>query len=128
MDDRIHPDDLSGVSTGGVDSGTTIMAVAYAGGVVLGADSRTSTGNYVANRVSDKITAIHDRIYVCRSGSAADTQARACAVRARGMRLGCARVINAARYEQHALCTCPTGDQSNIVRAGAVGLRATVHR
>jgi 20S proteasome subunit beta 1 len=32
-------------------------------------------GNYVANRVSDKLTAIHDRIYVCRSGSAADTQA-----------------------------------------------------
>jgi len=87
------------------------MAVAYEGGVVMGADSRTSTGapavqlqtrrcsssrrrlrpsfcvrgifpssrpaagSYVANRVSDKITAIHDRIYVCRSGSAADTQA-----------------------------------------------------
>jgi hypothetical protein len=27
-----------------------------AGGVVLGADSRTSTGSYVANRVTDKIT------------------------------------------------------------------------
>lgn len=51
------------------------MAMAYDGGVVMGADSRTSTGSYVANRVSDKITAIHDRIYVCRSGSAADTQA-----------------------------------------------------
>jgi 20S proteasome subunit beta 1 len=94
---------------------TTIMAVTFDGGVVMGADSRTSTGlliysllaellgralvcataseadvdtafgrmlrglniagSYVANRVSDKITAIHDRIYVCRSGSAADTQA-----------------------------------------------------
>lgn len=32
-------------------------------------------GSYIANRVSDKITAIHDHIYVCRSGSAADTQA-----------------------------------------------------
>lgn len=32
-------------------------------------------GSYVANRVSDKITAVHDSIYVCRSGSAADTQA-----------------------------------------------------
>jgi 20S proteasome subunit beta 1 len=29
----------------------------------------------VANRVSDKLTAMHDRIYCCRSGSAADTQA-----------------------------------------------------
>jgi len=43
--------------------------------VILGADSRTSTGTYVANRVSDKLTPIHDKIYVCRSGSAADTQA-----------------------------------------------------
>jgi 20S proteasome alpha/beta subunit len=32
-------------------------------------------GSYVANRVSDKLTAVHDRIYCCRSGSAADTQA-----------------------------------------------------
>lgn len=29
----------------------------------------------MANRVSDKLTALHDRIYCCRSGSAADTQA-----------------------------------------------------
>jgi hypothetical protein len=54
--------------------GTSIMAVAFPGGVVLGADSRTSTGSYVANRVSDKLTPCHDRIYCCRSGSAADTQ------------------------------------------------------
>lgn len=55
--------------------GTTIMAMSYAGGVVMGADSRTSTGSYVANRVSDKLTPVHERIYCCRSGSAADTQA-----------------------------------------------------
>jgi len=58
-----------------VDLGTSIMAVAYDGGVVIGADSRTSTGIYISNRVSDKITKIDDRIFVCRSGSAADTQA-----------------------------------------------------
>lgn len=29
----------------------------------------------MANRVSDKLTEVHDRIYCCRSGSAADTQA-----------------------------------------------------
>lgn len=51
------------------------MAVEYDGGVVMGADSRTSTGSYVANRVSDKITSVADKIFVCRSGSAADTQA-----------------------------------------------------
>ena len=54
---------------------TTIMAVTFDGGVVLGADSRTSTGSYVANRVSDKIVPIHDFVWACRSGSAADTQA-----------------------------------------------------
>ncbi len=54
--------------------GTTIMAVTFDGGVVMGADSRTSTGSYVANRVSDKITPITPSVYCCRSGSAADTQ------------------------------------------------------
>lgn len=55
--------------------GTSIMAVAFDGGVVVGADSRTTTGSYIANRVSDKLTPVHERIYCCRSGSAADTQA-----------------------------------------------------
>jgi 20S proteasome subunit beta 1 len=79
---------------------TSIMAVAFNGGVVIAADSRTSTGNasavichfvwgqtsqtlhsivltgdYVSNRVSDKLTKVHERIYCARSGSAADTQA-----------------------------------------------------
>lgn len=31
----------------GIDSGTTIIAVTFEGGVVLGADSRTSTGVYL---------------------------------------------------------------------------------
>ena len=56
-------------------TGTTIVAVSYAGGVVIGADSRVSTGTYVSNRASDKITALCDNVYLLRSGSAADTQA-----------------------------------------------------
>src|SRR3569833_1845845 len=40
-----------------------------------GADSRTTTGAYIANRVTDKLTKVHDTIWCCRSGSAADTQA-----------------------------------------------------
>ncbi len=51
------------------------MAVAYDKGVILGADSRTTLGSYIANRVTDKLTHLSDRIYCCRSGSAADTQA-----------------------------------------------------
>ena len=41
--DTVHPSELLG-SAAGVDSGTTIMAMTFDGGVVLGADSRTSTG------------------------------------------------------------------------------------
>lgn len=56
-------------------TGTTILAVQFDGGVVLGADSRVSTGTYISNRASDKITPLADAVYLLRSGSAADTQA-----------------------------------------------------
>lgn len=68
LDEDGHP------KKGGVMTGTTIMAIKYDGGVIMGADSRTSMGSYVSNRVSRKITQVHDKIFVCRSGSAADTQ------------------------------------------------------
>jgi 20S proteasome subunit beta 1 len=58
-----------------ISLGTTIIAVQFDGGVVLGADSRTSSGSYVANRTQDKITPLLDNVYLCRSGSASDTQA-----------------------------------------------------
>ena len=51
------------------------MAVTFKDGVILGADSRTTTGAYIANRVTDKLTRVHEKIWCCRSGSAADTQA-----------------------------------------------------
>ena len=56
-------------------TGTTVVAVAYDGGVVLGSDSRVSTGTYVSNRASDKLTPLSDFVWLLRSGSAADTQA-----------------------------------------------------
>ena len=65
-----------------VSLGTTIMAMEYASGVVFAADSRTSAGSFIVNRVTDKLTKITDRIYCCRSGSAADTQAIANYVKA----------------------------------------------
>ncbi|OXB70490.1 UNVERIFIED_CONTAM: hypothetical protein H355_009702 [Colinus virginianus] len=58
-----------------VSTGTTIVAVTFKNGVVLGADTRTSAGSYVVNRAARKITPVHEKICVCRSGSAADTQA-----------------------------------------------------
>ncbi|ESK97562.1 proteasome subunit beta type 6 [Moniliophthora roreri MCA 2997] len=67
--------DMQRLKGGEVNLGTSIMAVQFEGGVVIGADSRTTTGSYIANRVTDKLTFLHDRVYCCRSGSAADTQA-----------------------------------------------------
>lgn len=88
--------------------GTTIMAMSYAGGVVMGADSRTSTGSYVANRVSDKITPVHDKIYCCRSGSAADTQAVSDIVRyyldAHAMELGKPPLVKTAANLFQEIC------------------------
>ncbi|KAK9824089.1 hypothetical protein WJX72_007641 [[Myrmecia] bisecta] len=71
---RQHADEFEAELKQAVSLGTTIMAASFDGGVVLGADSRTSTGNYVANRVTDKLTPLCENVYVCRSGSAADTQ------------------------------------------------------
>lgn len=67
--------DLAALKKGEVNLGTSIMAIRFADGIILGADSRTSMGAMVANRVTDKLTKVHDNIWCCRSGSAADTQA-----------------------------------------------------
>ena len=43
------------------------MAACYgeglSGGVILGADTRTSSGNYIANRATDKITQLTDKVW-----------------------------------------------------------------
>merc|ERR1719420_2933152 len=75
MDFMAPHKDPYGLKPGEVSSGTTIMGVLFDGGLVMGADTRTSTGQYVANRGSRKISQITDKIFICRSGSAADTQA-----------------------------------------------------
>ena len=58
-----------------VSTGTTLVAVEFADGVVLGADTRTSMGTLVSDRAADKLTPLNDYLMACRSGSAADTQA-----------------------------------------------------
>jgi 20S proteasome subunit beta 1 len=57
-----------------ISTGTTLIACEFDGGVVVGTDSRTSAGSFIASRVTDKITPVTDHIVCCRSGSAADTQ------------------------------------------------------
>jgi len=73
-EDGIHID-MNHLKKGEVNLGTSIMAINFKDGVILGADSRTTTGAYIANRVTDKLTQVSDTIWCCRSGSAADTQA-----------------------------------------------------
>uniref|UniRef100_A0A0N4Z791 Proteasome subunit beta n=1 Tax=Parastrongyloides trichosuri TaxID=131310 RepID=A0A0N4Z791_PARTI len=58
-----------------ISTGTTLIAVEYKDGVIVGTDSRTSSGPFIASRCTDKITPVNDKIVCCRSGSAADTQA-----------------------------------------------------
>lgn len=57
-----------------IDLGTTLLAITYKSGVVVGADTRTSVSGYVSNRFAYKIAPILDQAVICRSGSAADTQ------------------------------------------------------
>ncbi|KAJ1920715.1 Proteasome subunit beta type-1 [Mycoemilia scoparia] len=70
-----------GLKPGEVSTGTTILAGKFKDCIIIGADSRTSMGTYIANRVTDKLTHVVDSIYCCRSGSAADTQAIAAIVK-----------------------------------------------
>ena len=72
--------DINHLKKGEANLGTSIMAVKYRDGVLLGADSRTTTGSYIANRVTDKLTQVHGKIWCCRAGSAADTQRSASVV------------------------------------------------
>ncbi|KAM9454456.1 proteasome 20S subunit beta 12 [Clarias gariepinus] len=59
----------------GVSTGTTIVAVKYNGGVIIGSDSRASIGgSYVASKVINKLIQVHDRIFCCIAGSLADAQ------------------------------------------------------
>lgn len=50
---------------------TTLVAARFHGGVVIGADSRTSQGSFVANRLTDKIASVYPGIFLARSGSSA---------------------------------------------------------
>ncbi|XP_060093791.1 LOW QUALITY PROTEIN: proteasome subunit beta type-9 [Heteronotia binoei] len=57
-----------------ISTGTTIMAVEFDGGVIVGSDW-VSAGESVVNRFYNKLERLHDRIYCALSGSAADAQA-----------------------------------------------------
>uniref|UniRef100_A0A3Q0SLX9 Proteasome subunit beta n=1 Tax=Amphilophus citrinellus TaxID=61819 RepID=A0A3Q0SLX9_AMPCI len=65
---------LSQQAASGEMGRTTIIAIEFDGGVVLGSDSRVSAGASVVNRVMNKLSPLHEKIYCALSGSAADAQ------------------------------------------------------
>jgi len=57
-----------------VKTGTTIVGLIFGGGVVLGADTRATAGNVVADKNCSKIHRLAPRMYCCGAGTAADTE------------------------------------------------------
>lgn len=55
-------------------TGTTIAGIIFKDGVVLGADTRSTSGNTVADKNCEKIHYIAPHIYCCGAGTAADTE------------------------------------------------------
>jgi 20S proteasome subunit beta 2 len=55
-------------------TGTTIAGVIYKDGVVLGADTRATSGPIVADKNCEKIHYLSPNIYCCGAGTAADTE------------------------------------------------------
>lgn len=54
--------------------GTTVVAFQTNDGIFIGADSKTSSGSLISNKISDKISFLSKNIVCCRSGSSADSQ------------------------------------------------------
>jgi len=55
-------------------TGTTIAGVIFKDGIVLGADTRSTSGSTVADKNCEKIHYIAPNIYCCGAGTAADTE------------------------------------------------------
>ncbi|XP_045899297.1 proteasome 20S subunit beta 13a [Micropterus dolomieu] len=70
---------LEGLFKGGqapkpLKTGTTIAGVVFKDGVVLGADTRATSSEVVADKMCAKIHYISPNIYCCGAGTAADTE------------------------------------------------------
>lgn len=70
---------LEGILEGGkppkpLKTGTTIAGVVFKDGVVLGADTRATSSEVVADKMCAKIHYIAPNIYCCGAGTAADTE------------------------------------------------------
>jgi 20S proteasome subunit beta 1 len=114
-----------------IDLGTTLVAIRYDGGLIVGADSRTSVGGtFVSHRATaTKIMPLTSHCCVLRSGSAADTQRLASDCRAycrnREWRYGVApTVAQIASYLRHAVVQANDNDDKNEVSLLVAGYDA----
>lgn len=82
-------------------TGTTIAGLTFAGGVVLGADTRATGGSEVAEKNCEKIHLLAPNIYCCGAGTAADTEKTTDMVRSN---------LDLLRLQMH-------GEQSRVVTA-----------
>ncbi|KAH8416595.1 hypothetical protein KR222_010616, partial [Zaprionus bogoriensis] len=57
-----------------VRTGTSIVGIIYADGVILGADTRATEGPIVSDKNCSKIHRLQDHIFCCGAGTAADTE------------------------------------------------------
>lgn len=55
-------------------TGTTICGIVFADGVILGADTRATEDNIIADKNCSKIHYLADNIYCCGAGTAADCE------------------------------------------------------
>ncbi|XP_034016118.1 proteasome 20S subunit beta 13a [Thalassophryne amazonica] len=65
---------LDGQTPKALKTGTTIAGVVFKDGVVLGADTRATSSEVVADKACAKIHYISPNIYCCGAGTAADTE------------------------------------------------------
>ncbi|CAB1440434.1 unnamed protein product [Pleuronectes platessa] len=65
---------LAGQSPKPLKTGTTIAGVVFKDGVILGADTRATSSEVVADKMCAKIHYIAPNIYCCGAGTAADTE------------------------------------------------------
>jgi 20S proteasome subunit beta 2 len=66
--------DGSGALPSPKKTGTTIVGMVYKDGVVLGADTRATSGSEVAEKNCEKIHYLAPNMYCCGAGTAADTE------------------------------------------------------
>lgn len=89
------------------DHGTTTVGVQYQGGIILAADTRSTTGSYISSQTAKKVMEISDRMVATTAGRAAD-----CMYWLRVLRRECR--LHELRYKQTLSVTAASKIMFNI--------------